>query len=113
MTLRVLCMLALAALALAQTNYGSYEALCDLAPQGSVTFVNYSERDCTGTLTKKTDALNACAPELVIASWMATCNSTMIQFMNYIGNSCKGPSVKTRTYLTNVCRNCNNPECKD
>eukprot|EP00455_Lapot_gusevi_P031243 TRINITY_DN3378_c0_g1_i2.p1 TRINITY_DN3378_c0_g1~~TRINITY_DN3378_c0_g1_i2.p1 ORF type:complete len:117 (-),score=28.93 TRINITY_DN3378_c0_g1_i2:67-417(-) len=94
------------------TNYGSYVAQCQ--PEvSSLTFVNYPERDCVGTATKKTYPLNICQTELLVASWKAACNSTTSQFFNYLGTSCSGSSVLTRTYDSGVCRNCNNAACKD
>jgi hypothetical protein len=51
--------------------------------------------------------------ELLIFSWNAHCNGTFISFYNYVGTTCSGNSVLTRTYATNTCRNCNNAACKD
>ena len=91
---------------------GSYIAECD-GTSAAVTFVNFPERDCVGTATKKEDALNQCLVELAVFSWKSTCNATNIMFENFAGTSCGGPSLVTRTYQTGVCRNCNNAACKD
>ena len=91
---------------------GSYIAECD-ATSPAVTFVNFPERDCAGVATKKQDALNQCLVEGVVFSWKSSCNATNIMFENFVGTSCGGPSLVTRTYQTGLCRNCNNAACKD
>jgi hypothetical protein len=85
-------------------------AVCDA---DKVTFVNYPISNCQGTPSNYSKPLGDCQTELLVMSWNAGCNATNIWYNNFLGTSCSGDSKLTRTYDTNVCRNCNNAECKD
>eukprot|EP00697_Spironema_sp_BW2_P007132 gnl/Spiro4/21345_TR10425_c0_g1_i1.p1 gnl/Spiro4/21345_TR10425_c0_g1~~gnl/Spiro4/21345_TR10425_c0_g1_i1.p1 ORF type:complete len:224 (+),score=73.22 gnl/Spiro4/21345_TR10425_c0_g1_i1:51-674(+) len=93
-------------------DYGSYVAQCD-GSSSEVTFVSYPHRDCVGTPVNYSKPLNQCNVEFVVLSWDAVCDDAHISYRNYLGRSCGGSSIKTRTYATKICQNCNNAECKD
>ena len=95
----------------AQTNYGSYLSVCtQLSTQ--VTFMNYDQRDCKGTLSNYSKPVGQCETEFLIGSWNALCNQTNIWYNNFLGTTCSGGSVLTRTYPTYACTNCPNAACK-
>eukprot|EP00696_Hemimastix_kukwesjijk_P002593 gnl/Hemi2/13179_TR4509_c0_g1_i1.p3 gnl/Hemi2/13179_TR4509_c0_g1~~gnl/Hemi2/13179_TR4509_c0_g1_i1.p3 ORF type:complete len:139 (+),score=68.12 gnl/Hemi2/13179_TR4509_c0_g1_i1:57-419(+) len=93
-------------------NYGSYVASCD-STSTEVTFTNYDQQNCQGTVSSMSKPLNQCSVEFLVLSWNAKCNDTHIYYQNFFGRSCSGSSLKTRTYETGKCFNCPNAECKN
>ena len=93
-------------------NFGSYVSLCRPGAT-QVMFRNYKLQNCQGPYTVFTKPIGGCHTELLIASWNASCNATTTQYFNYMGRSCQGSSVLTRTYTNNQCFNCPNKECKN
>jgi hypothetical protein len=94
------------------TDYGSYIAVCD-STSTSVTFINYPHANCLGAPSNFTTPIGGCQTEFLIASWNSSCNDSVIQYFNYLGTTCSGSSILTRTYKTHNCYNCNNAQCKD
>jgi len=92
-------------------NYGSYVAVCS-SDSTAVVFMNYDQQNCTGTLSNYSKPVGVCEVEFVVASWNALCNATNIWYNNFLGTTCSGSSILTRTYPTFQCKNCPNAECK-
>jgi hypothetical protein len=91
-------------------NYGSYISTCDAS---NSTFINFAAQDCKGPSTNMSSPLNQCAHELLIFSWNAVCNATMMAYNNFPNSHCGGKPVLTRWYTNNACFNCPNKECKN
>ena len=99
---------------LASPNYGSYITFCTPT---EVHFHNFKQQNCAGNFTIYTKPLGGCrtepGPGGKTYSWNGMCNTTIMQYYNYNGLQCQGPSILTRTYKMNECFNCPNPECKN